>query len=241
MIKQVFILAAGEGKRMRPLTDNIPKPLVKVAGISMLDRILKKINKIKSVEKIVINGYYLAEKVEYHVRKLKDKRIKFSREFSKLETGGALINALPFFDENEPILIINGDIVWQDQDVLEKFIANFDEKKMDLFLGLKEKDQFLGYDGTGDFTLDKETKKLVKNVVNELVYVGIQIFHPRILKDKKLPSVPFSLNYFFNNAEELKIKMNAMILKGKIFHIGTTQALSKCDVIIDKWILDNIN
>lgn len=231
-INQAFILAAGEGTRMRPLTLSTPKPLIKVNGKTMLDRILDKLNKIKSINKIVINGFYLSEKIKNHLTSLNDKRILFSEENIKLETGGGLIQALPLFNQNEPILIINGDIVWQDNAVLEKMIANFDADKMDILLGLKEKKSFLGYDGNGNFNLKNGEISTAK--INDFVYVGIQIFHPRLLQNQDLPQAPFSLNYFFKDAKIKSIRLKGIALPGKFFHIGTMVDLEKYGPLIDQ-------
>ena len=80
IVKQAFILAAGRGERMRPLTDSLPKPLVKVAGISMLDRVIQKVSAIAKIEKIVVNAYYLSEMIETHLKGLNSSKIIFSKE-----------------------------------------------------------------------------------------------------------------------------------------------------------------
>ncbi len=244
MVIQALILAAGEGQRMRPLTENQPKPLIKVNGISMLDRILAKLDKIPQIQKIVINGFYLSDKIEDHLKSINNKKITFSREIQKLETGGGLLQAMQFFDENEPILIINGDIIWQNFDVIQFMIENFDSKNTDILLGLKAKHSFLGYNGNGDFNL--RDGKMITDKINDFVYTGIQILHPRILKQQKLPKPPFSLNYFFTDlipdpdfslsADYLKmgfgisqklIRIKGVELKGDFFHIGTAEDLAK--------------
>lgn len=223
MIKQVFILAAGRGSRMMPLTKNIPKPLIEVNGVSMLDRILAKVNHLNNIENIVVNGFYLADKLESHIHNLKNHKIRFVKENEQLETGGGLVNALPFFDKNEPILIINGDIVWSNDDLLENFINVFEEGSADILLGVKKKESFLGYNGDGDF--DIINNSVIRNKSGAYVYTGIQILHPKILELVKLPEAPFSLSYFFNNSG--KIKLDAIELRGNMFHIGDPESLQK--------------
>jgi MurNAc alpha-1-phosphate uridylyltransferase len=115
MIKQAFILAAGRGERMRPLTDSMPKPLVKISGKSMLDRAIEKVVAIAEIEKIVVNAFYLSEMIENHIANLGNNKIIVSTEKNKLETGGGLLQALKFFNSQEPILLINSDIVWKDE------------------------------------------------------------------------------------------------------------------------------
>lgn len=229
-IKQVFILAAGQGLRMRPLTLDNPKPLVKINGLSMLDRILQKVNLLNNIEKIVVNGFYLADKVANHLNNINDHRIIFSEETTKLETGGGLLQALKFFDINQPILIINGDIVWQSQDVLPLMIKEFKQTKCNILLGLKNKKDFLGYEGNGDFNLDKNNN-ISKSDNNNYVYTGIQIFHPRVLQNIAMPKPPFSLNHFFKDNHNIVLK--GLELPGQFYHIGTIPDLEKYQYIID--------
>lgn len=232
MITQVLILAAGQGSRMRPLTDKIPKPLIQVNNKSMLDRILAKLDQLSEIKKIVVNGFYLSDKIEDHLDSLDDDRIIFSKEDKILETGGGLLKALPFFDKNKPILIINGDIVWQDDLALKKLIGSFNDEDTDILIGLKDKASFLGYDGKGDFNVS-DNGSVSKGEVNEFIYTGIQIFHPRILQDNELPPAPFSLSYFFKDAQRKSIRLKAMQMPGKFFHIGTPQALEQYGHLVD--------
>ncbi len=239
MINQVFILAAGQGLRMRPLTNNTPKPLIEVNGKSMLDRILDKLGKLEAINKVVINGFYLSDNIKRHlvniksnIGNIKSNNIIFSEEKEKLETGGGLLKALPLFDKNQPILIINGDIIWQDIAVLEKMINSFDENNTDILVGLKDRDLFLGYDGNGDFNLNQDGQ-LSQDQINDFVYTGIQIFHPRILQGITLPKGPFSLNYFFKDVKEKSIRLKGIKLPGKFLHIGTADDLKKYENLVD--------
>lgn len=229
-INQAFILAAGQGKRMRPLTNDIPKPLVKINGVTMLDCILENLKILPQINKIVINGFYLAEKIEHHITLLKNEKIYFSKEAEALETGGGLLQAMEIFDSNKPILIINGDIVFKGN-ALKFLVDNFDSQKMDILLGLKAKESFLGYEGNGDFNLNDGN--LTKSAENDFVYCGLQILHPRILQNRELPKAPFSLNYFFKDSQEKSIRLKGIELPGKFFHIGTVADLEKYSPIID--------
>lgn len=233
MINQVLILAAGRGSRMRPLTDKIPKPLIKVNNKSMLDRVLFKLSNIPSIDKIIVNGFYLSDKIEEHLKSLNNNKIIFSKEDKILETGGGLVNALPLFDENKPILIINGDIVWKDNSAISYLIESFNDVDTDILIGLKDKDSFLGYDGKGDFNLN-EDGGVSRGDINDFVYTGIQIFHPRILKDGNFPQEPFSLSYFFKDIKRKSVRLKAIKLPGKFFHIGTPKALEQYGHLVDQ-------
>jgi MurNAc alpha-1-phosphate uridylyltransferase len=230
-IEQVFIMAAGRGERMRPLTDATPKPLIKINDTTMLDLIIAKLNQSPSIKKIVVNAYYLSEKIASHIKALNNSKIVVSLETSKLETGGGLLNALHLFDKNKPILVINSDIIWKDHEVsdLKLMMDNFDISQMDILLGLKAKAEFWGYEGNGDFDFNSENGEISKpkNAAIDLNYVftGIQIINPKIFENP--PAPPFSMNYFYQKARNndgVLEKIKGLELKGDFFHIGTVKA-----------------
>jgi N-acetyl-alpha-D-muramate 1-phosphate uridylyltransferase len=236
-ISQALILAAGEGKRMLPLTKKIPKPLAKVDGTALIDHIINKLSHLPNLQKIVVNSHYLAPILENHLKNLQNNKIIISPEQEKLETGGGLVNAMKFFNKNEPILIINGDLFWQEAggNFLQKMIASFGEQKMDILLALKKKEDFFGYDGAGDFDLDKNCNVIKRPKNNPYAYIGAQIIHPKILS--KAPQEQyFSLNHFFKIAQDKNGFLQG--IKGfeancQAFHIGTVKTLSQVNQIID--------
>ena len=214
---QTLIFAAGEGRRMRPLTNKLPKPLIKFKDSPILDHILQKLAKINP-DKIVINGFYLADKIDQYIKSKNNPKIIFSRETVKLETGGGLINALKYFDTTKPILIINGDIYWQeDQSDLQFLINNY--QNQDILLGLKEVSKFHGYQGQGDFSLDPKTTKISTTNPN-LAFIGIQIFNPKFLNSITLPKSPFSINHFYFNAKKLQINLSGIKMPSNYFHLS---------------------
>lgn len=236
-INQAFILAAGRGERMKPLTDNIPKPLAKIKGRAMIDYILDKFDDLPEVNKIIINSYYLAEVLETHLRLLKNPRIIISHENEKLETGGGLVNALSLFDNNKPLLVINGDLFWKSDEqssLLKKVIDNFNEEEMDILLALKPKDQFFGYDGNGDFNFNKQNGELSKAENPSHVYIGAQIIHPRIFKDSPKQKC-FSLSYFFSKfikEDGILQRVKGVEVDNQAFHIGTVKTLNEVNSIL---------
>lgn len=233
LITQSFIFAAGRGERMRPLTDTIPKPLVKIKNKSIIDYIIEKLDKINEIQKIIVNGFYLADEIEKHLKKLNNPKIIFSRETSKIETGGGLLYAMKnkIFDQNQPILLINGDILWQDslQSDIKKLCDAYQASDCDILLGLKKNGEVLGYEGEGDFDLDKKTGILFKrlNQAQSHVFVGIQVINPIILN--QVSQDFFSMNYFYKKAltdsgEMSRIK--GLELDGRYFHIGDIQTIA---------------
>lgn len=236
-ISQAFIFAAGRGERMKPVTDKIPKPLVKIKGKSIIDYTIEKLDQISSIKKIIINGYYLADQIEEHLKNLNNEKIIFSKETDKFETGGGLVFAKDEIDLKKPLLLINGDILWQETSVVsdiellyKKWFEIRKKESCDILLGLKKKDDFLGYDGNGDFEiLEGELYRFSEIEMNQ-VFVGIQIIDPKILE--RAPSKNFSMSHFYKEAigeRGLVHNIKGIELKGKYFHIGTVNAIKETE------------
>jgi len=233
-ITQSFIFAAGRGERMRPITDSIPKPLVKIKDKAIIDYTIEKLNKIANIQKIIVNGFYLADEVEKHLKKLNNPKIIFSRETSKIETGGGLLYAMKNnkFDQQQPILLINGDILWQDLaeiSDLEKICESYNTKDCDILLGLKKTGEIIGYEGEGDFNFDAKTGELFKkqNQKQSHVFVGIQVVNPLILN--QVSEQCFSMSYFYKKAvrDGGKVnRINGLELRGRYFHIGDVPTIA---------------
>jgi N-acetyl-alpha-D-muramate 1-phosphate uridylyltransferase len=232
-ITQAFIFAAGRGERMRPLTDSMPKPLVKINGKAIIDYTIEKLDKISAIKKIIINGFYLAEQLEAHIKNLNNPKIIFSREVEKVETGGGLVFAGNKINTNEPLLTINGDVLWQDAaeiSDIELICAAWQKSDCDILLGLKKTADYLGYEGNehggGDFDFDGKnlwrfaTKKMTH------AFVGVQIINPKILQNA--PEKSFSMSHFYKKAVDangLMQRVGGVELAGKYFHIGTVDAV----------------
>ena len=144
-ITQAFIFCAGRGERMRPLTEFTPKPLLEVKNKKILDYILEKLDEIHSLEKIIINAFYLADEIEKHIISLNNPKIILSREVEKVETGGGLVYALDKIDIDKPLLTLNGDVLWRDQNNfsdIDFLSENFDINSHDFLLGLKKVEDY---------------------------------------------------------------------------------------------------
>jgi N-acetyl-alpha-D-muramate 1-phosphate uridylyltransferase len=114
-MKKAMILAAGRGERLRPLTDKTPKPLIKVAGRSLIEYHLENLA-AAGYNEIIINTAWLAEKIHQQLGDGSDYgvSVQYSDEGEALETAGGIINALPLLGD-KPFLVVNGDI-WCDFD-----------------------------------------------------------------------------------------------------------------------------
>ncbi len=232
-IIQAFIFAAGRGERMRPFTDSTPKPLAQINKKPILGHIIENLSNISSIQNIIVNGYYLAKQIENYLQSLNNPKISFSLENEKLETGGGLVYAAQNskFDKNQPILLVNGDIFWQNPDLTSKNateiqnLSNFyQENDCDIALGLVKTAKLIGYKGNGDFNLS-QSGNLTKSDQNSHVFVGLAIINPKILEFS--PSKAFSMGYFYNNAQNLGLKIKGLELGSQFFHIGDIESLGK--------------
>ena len=224
-----MILAAGLGLRMRPLSLNRPKPLLPVAGRTMLDRVLDHLDTV-GVAKRVVNTHWLSETIHQH---LADRpNIVFSDEPVLLETGGGVLQALPSLGP-DPFFVCNADIVWTDgpSPALKRLAEAWDDSKMDALLLLQRTASAFGYDGSGDFFVDAtgRARRRRENQISPTLYAGVQILHPRLFNDAQPGK--FSLNRLYDRAEA-DDRLYAIVHDGGWYHIGTPEALAEADALI---------
>jgi MurNAc alpha-1-phosphate uridylyltransferase len=197
-----MVMAAGLGKRMRPLTASRPKPLVEVAGKALIDHVLDRLRSA-GVKKIVVNVHYLADALEAHLAaRAKDFDVQVSDERGLLlETGGGMIRAEPMIDA-DPFLVINSDNYWVDgpSDTLRLLASLWRDEEMDALLLLVPQARAGNYRGQGDFHMkaDGRLARRGKSKVAPFVYTGIQMVSKRLLRDA--PEGPFSTNMLWDRA-----------------------------------------
>ena len=149
-----MVLAAGLSKRMRPLTEMVPKPMVRLHGRPLIDHVLDR-TAAAGITHAVVNVHYLADILESHLATRTTPRITISDERDALlETGGGLVRALPLLGA-APFIIHNSDSVWLEgpHANLDTLIETWDQERMDALLLLAASANSLGYDGAGDFTM----------------------------------------------------------------------------------------
>lgn len=224
-----MVLAAGLGLRMRPITDHIPKPLVDVAGRTMLDRALDHLDHAGVAHKVV-NSHWLADKVAAHLAQHSD--IVISHEDVLLETGGGVAKALPLLGA-DPFYVVNSDIIWTDGAVpaLKRLADAWDDARMDALLLMQRTATAVGYDGAGDFFLDSSgiPKRRGTAQVAPLLFSGVQILSPRLFKDA--PPGKFSLNILYDRALE-EGRLFGIVHDGSWFHVGTPEALPEVSALL---------
>jgi MurNAc alpha-1-phosphate uridylyltransferase len=227
-----MVLAAGLGKRMRPITVTTPKPLVEVAGRALIDRALDTLA-AAGVETAVVNVHYLADLVAVHVARRKGPKILVSDERSRLlDTGGGVAKALPLVG-SAPFYLMNSDSFWIEgaRPNLEWLAASWRDEAMDALLLVAPTVRTIGYHGRGDFRMDP-AGRLVRRPEREVVpfvYAGAAILHPRLFASA--PSGAFSLNLLFNQAMEAG-RLFGVRLDGLWFHVGTPDAIGEAEVTI---------
>jgi GTP:adenosylcobinamide-phosphate guanylyltransferase len=154
-ITTAMLLAAGLGTRMKPLTNTLPKPLIEVAGRTLLDRVLDKLV-AQGVTRAVVNVHYLADKIEAHLKSRKDIEIIISDERDVLlETGGGVIKALPHLGQ-DPFFVVNTDVTWAtpgDDHVSRRWPKPTIPTRWTRCCSLAEMGATLGFRGPGDFFL----------------------------------------------------------------------------------------
>jgi N-acetyl-alpha-D-muramate 1-phosphate uridylyltransferase len=229
VIDTAMILGAGLGTRMRPLTDLVPKPLVRLHGKALIDHALDRLE-AAGITRVVVNVHYLADKLEAHLKGRKSPRILISNEQGKLlDTGGGVVNALPLIGD-KPFIIHNSDTAWIEGigGSLSRMIADWDEERMDSLMLLALSATSLGYDGHGDFNMEASGMLTRRTERREapFVFAGVSIAHPRMFEGA--PKGTFSLNTLWDRAIAGK-RLYGTRLDGVWMHVGTPEALSEAE------------
>lgn len=229
---RAMVLAAGLGKRMRPITVTTPKPLVEVGGKALIDRALDSLAEA-GVETAVVNVHYLADLVGVHVSRRRSPHVVISDERALLlDTGGGVAKALPLLGP-DPFYLLNSDSFWIEgaRPNLKWLAGGWRDDAMDALLLVAATVRTVGYHGRGDFRMDP-AGRLVRRPEREVVpfvYGGAAILHPRLFADA--PAGPFSLNVLFNRALEAG-RLFGVRLDGLWFHVGTPDAISEAETTI---------
>ncbi|MBI1206420.1 MAG: NTP transferase domain-containing protein [Azospirillum sp.] len=223
--KRAMVLAAGLGLRMRPLTLERPKPLLEVAGRSLLDHALDRLAEA-GVETAVVNAGYKREMIAAAVERRARPAIALSYETELLETGGGVRKALPQLGD-EPFFVINADILWHDGPVpaLTRLAELWRAETMDALLLLVPAARAFGYDGRGDYLADQVGRltRRTTSAVAPFVYGGVQICSPGLFDET--PDGRFSNNLVWDRAERAG-RLYGMVHDGEWFHVGTPDALA---------------
>ena len=226
MIDTAMILAAGRGERMRPLTDTIPKPLIAVAGRSLLERSLDRLI-AHGVRNIIVNVHHLGHQIADRI----GDRARIVYEERLLETGGSVRNALPLLGAG-PFFVLNGDGLWREKSgtMLERLEMKWNPERMDALLLLHPIHKVIGREATdrGDYFIEPGGRARYRGIASLAPYVfaSVSVCDARLFQDS--PEGAFSLLKLWNQAED-KGRLFAVFNDGDWFHIGTPQALAEAE------------
>jgi MurNAc alpha-1-phosphate uridylyltransferase len=227
-----MVLAAGLGVRMRPLTDNLPKPLIRVGGKALIDYGLDQLADA-GVEHAIVNVHYLADKIERHLAGRKRPHIVISDEREHLlDTGGGVVKAMPHLGDT-PFFHINSDSIWLDgvRPNLQRLAEIFDPAEVDALLLLAPAATSIGYGGRGDFAMspDGRLRRRGEREIVPFVYAGAALLAPALFADA--PPGAFSLNLLFDRALAAG-RLHGLRLDGLWMHVGTPDAIAAAEAAI---------
>lgn len=230
--RNAMVLAAGLGTRMRPLTDTVPKPLVKVAGRALIDHVLDRLA-AAGVETAAVNVHHFAEQIERHLASRQRPKIVISDERGMLlGTGGGVVKALPLLGD-EPFFHLNSDTIWIDgvKSNLRRLAEAFDSATMDALLLLAPSSGSIGYAGRGDFTMTPDGRLTARSEceVAPFVFAGAAILSPALFKHA--PAGEFPLTALFARAAQAG-RLHGLRLDGLWMHVGTPDAIALAEKAI---------
>ncbi|HEX7872525.1 MAG TPA: nucleotidyltransferase family protein [Sphingobium sp.] len=230
-----MLMAAGLGKRMRPLTATRPKPLVKVAGRALMDHALDRIE-AAGILRTVVNVHYLADTVEAHLRARSGRTgadyVVSDERGLLLETGGGLMKAAPLLGDR-PFLCANSDNIWVDgpRNSISLLAERWDDAAMDALLLLIPHARANCHTGPGDFHMgaDGLISRRKQSRIAPFVFTGVQILSPRLLVDP--PADVFSTNVLWNRAIAAG-RAYGVSHPGLWFDVGTPAAIPVTEAMI---------
>ena len=227
-----MVFAAGLGTRMRPISDTIPKPLVKVSGKALIDHCLDLFEKA-GVRRAIVNVHYLADQIEAHLKDRKHPEIIISDEREKLlDQGGGIKKVVTLFD-TRPCYLCNTDAFWLEGPMsnIARLTELWDPQRMDAQLLLADRKNSVGVDWDGDFHLgaDGRVTKRAEGEVADFVYSGVGIIKTEPFAQDTRDV--FRLAPFLFDAAE-KGRLYGLALEGQWLHVGTPAAIGEAEAAI---------
>ncbi|MBS4044988.1 MAG: nucleotidyltransferase family protein [Alphaproteobacteria bacterium] len=228
-----MVLAAGFGTRLKPITDHTPKPLIPVAGRTLLDRCLDRLAEA-GVLRAIVNIHWLGSQIREHLNSRHDMEIVISDETDLLlETGGGIAKALPLLGD-APFVAVNADLIWRDdgnQTAIQRLAASFDPASMDGILLLQPRESADGHGGPGDFfrEADGKLRRRDTHATAPYVYTGVQILQPSMFRDA--PAGAFSLNILYDRAIAAG-RLHGVVHRGSWMDVGTHNGLKHAEAML---------
>lgn len=226
-----MVLAAGLGTRMRPLTNDRPKPLVEVAGKPLIDHALDRLAEA-GVARAVVNVHHFGDAVEAHTKARAVPAVSISDERALLlETGGGLVKAQDLLPD--PFFCANSDNVWLDgpKNAFIELSEAWDPERMDALLLLASHTQANNFRGKGDFHMDGKGRLTRRRSgrIAPFIFTGVQLIAKRLLRDP--PEGPFSTNVLWTRAIE-EGRLYGIAFTGQWFEVGDPQAIAPTEAAL---------
>lgn len=223
MPRKAMVLAAGLGKRLRPYTDETPKPLLKIAGKPLIDWTLDHLEH-DGISEVVINSFYRGDKLRDHVQSRPYPKVTMLTEEELLGTGGAIHNALPYFD-GKPFFVLHSNIIWinDGRSAFVRLADYWEDDKMDILALIVDKTRLPWYRGKGDYIIqdtDHRLKRVAPGNDSPVISAGIFLIHPRAFKN--MTDGAFPLTQVIDEAAT-KGRFFGLLHQGDWFGISTGQ------------------
>lgn len=228
-----MIMAAGLGTRMMPLTADRPKPLIRVAGTSLIDHVLGHL-RVAGIRRIVVNVHYRADQMRQHLAvHARDFDVTISDEGDLLrDTGGGLMQALPLI-AGDPFLCVNADNWWSDgtENAIQQMARHWQAQAMDVLMLLVPRSRAGNHLGAGDFDMDADGRLSRRQAGTNADYVwtGIQMMARSLVCDP--PSDVFSTNVFWDRAM-MHGRCFGLVHQGDWFDVGYPEAISATEAAL---------
>ena len=227
-----MVLAAGRGERMRPVTDSLPKPLVRVGGAPLIDHVLDGLA-AAGVSRAVVNLWYLGDMIAGHLADRTTPCVVLSREETLLDTGGGVAKALPELGP-APFYVLSSDGLWRDgaTPALARLAAAWDDDAMDALLLLQPMAGAVGFDGAGDFFIEADGRLARRGGAASApyAYVSIQLVHPRGYDGH--PAGAFSNNWVWDRALAAG-RLFGLVHDGGWCHVGDAAGIAAAEAWLE--------
>ena len=228
MIKKAMILAAGFGKRLKPLTLNCPKPLLKIGKKTLLTNTIDFLEHCK-INEIVINVHYLGDQILEYIKKKKfNLKINIIEEKDKiLDTGGGMLNAIKYLNDN--FYCINPDTLWNLDYIkeIQKMESDFLVNKKKCLLLVVDKAKSFDKSLKGDFNLKNGLIQREKNEELKYIYTGLQIVNPEIFSNIKDKVV--SINKIWNKLIQNE-QLHPIVSNNNFLQVSNSEVFNKLNI-----------
>jgi len=223
-INTAFILCAGFGKRLNPLTLDIPKPLIKFNNITVLETCINLIESL-GIQKIILNTFYLKDQIHNFInhKKFKSKIIIVEDGESILDTGGGINNMMKYTNEDN-VLIFNPDTIWKknySNEIIEMEKIYFSKKLKNILLLVKKE---LSFDKNLNGDFDLKENLIIKNNDRKFIYTGCQIMNKKLVSDYK--DKIFSITNVWNDLIEKK-ELYGFETNNNFYHLTDLETFRK--------------